>query len=120
MGHANRAAVERQWAQTFTRGRNARALLVLLKMADRVPDPDPRDPTRRPRYWSGPDELAYAAGVLRPGEPMTKKAHEVVSRLVGTCRDLGAIKVVTIAGPGRRAEYELILDLVDIPQKPWG
>lgn len=111
MGHANRLAVEVAYAHRFTKARCTRAYVMLEKIADRIPDDDPRRV-----YYGGAAELAYATGLLIHGEPMTHGAHVRVDQMVSQCVRLGALERSSPGFRGQRAEFRLVLpDVLSTP-----
>ncbi len=111
MGHANRAAVEIVYARAFAKARCTRAYVLLEKIADRIPDADPRR-----IYYGGAAELAYATGLLEHGSPMTHAAHVRVDQMVGQCVRLGALERSSPGFRGQAAEYRLVLpDVLPTP-----
>jgi len=111
MGHANRLAVELAYARPFAKARCTRAYVLLAKVADRIPDDDPKRV-----YYGGAVELAYAVGALIHGEPMNHTAHVIVDRLVAQCVRLGALERTTVGFRGQRAEFRLVLpDVLSTP-----
>lgn len=104
MGHGNRAAVELAYVQEFAKRRAMRAYVLLEKIADRIPDDDPKR-----IYYGGARLLAEATGVLMHGEPMTHVAHVKVDALIRQCVAIGALERSSAGFRGQAAEYRLVL-----------
>lgn len=69
-----------------------------------------------PRYWAGWESLAVGLGRMVPPESddETVKAErraalKGVTKVIGTLKDCGALRIITAAAPGKHAVYELRL-----------
>jgi hypothetical protein len=100
----NRLAVEVTYARAFAKARCTRAYVLLEKIADRIPDDDPKRV-----YYGGAAELAYAAGLAIHGEPLTPTIRVRVAQMIAQCVALGALERSAPGFRGQRAEYHLIL-----------
>ncbi|WNB84526.1 hypothetical protein [Cellulomonas sp. ATA003] len=111
-----------------------RPFRLLAYMANVAHDTDSPGITAR-RFWGGRDDLAYALGrgILPPApesdddspeavqaRKARHAAYVAVSTAMTCLRKAGAIRPVTRGRSGRRAEYELVLDLLSAPAQVQG
>ena len=123
MGAANVSGVLACWRHLPDRAHRA-----LLYMAHRSLD-RATDEHRARVYYGGREELAHALGVDVPPAPTRgaadaaslaaraarRNAFKVTDKVIARLTEAGAITLVAVPRFGRRAEYQLHLDVVGVP-----